>query len=128
MTEQEKRDLINHYLEAYNSFDIAGMMVTLHPDVEFANISDGNVNATASGADEFYQMANQSKTLFTSRQQTVMAFDAPAADKASIEVAYEGVLASDLPNGMKAGDVLKLNGRSEFEFKDDRISRIVDYS
>lgn len=72
-------------------------------------------------------MAKQSKAFFTSRQQTVTAFDA-TGDGASIQVAYEGVLASDLPNGMKAGKVLKLNGRSEFEFKDGRLSRIVDYS
>ena len=127
MTDQEKRDLINRYLDAYNAFDVEGMMATIHPDIEFKNVSGGDVNARASGADEFCQMAKQSTALFTSRQQTVTAFNA-AGDGASIEVAYEGVLAADLPNGMKAGDRLNLNGRSEFEFKDGRIARIVDYS
>ncbi|MGD1930038.1 MAG: nuclear transport factor 2 family protein [Leptolyngbyaceae cyanobacterium] len=128
MIEQNKRDLIDRYLHAYNTFDIAGMLATLHPEVEFKNVSGGEVNATASGISEFAEMAQQSKALFTSRQQTMTAFEAADNDRVSINVAYEGVLAADLPNGMKAGEVLKLHGRTEFEFKDDRISRIADYS
>ena len=127
MTTPEKQALINHYIEAYNTFDVEGMMVTVHSDIEFENVSGGKVNATASGTDAFYQMAQQAKALFTARRQTVTAFHS-TEHGASIEVAYEGVLASDLPNGMKAGETLKLNGRSEFEFKDGKISRIVDYS
>lgn len=127
MTEQEKRDLIDRYLDAYNSFDVGGMMATVHPEVEFENVSGGEVNAAASGAVELRQMAEQATGLFTSRQQTVTALD-PSGEGASIEVAYEGVLASDLPNGMKAGETLKLDGRSEFEFKEGKIYRIVDYS
>jgi hypothetical protein len=37
-------------------------------------------------------------------------------------------LASDLPNGMKAGETLRLNGRSEFTFCDGKIYRIKDVS
>ncbi|MEO0538525.1 MAG: hypothetical protein AAF215_32275 [Cyanobacteria bacterium P01_A01_bin.123] len=54
MTEEEKRDLIDRYLDAYNAFDVEEMMSTVHPDVEFKNVSGGEVNAAASGASEFY--------------------------------------------------------------------------
>jgi hypothetical protein len=37
-------------------------------------------------------------------------------------------LAVDFPNGMKAGDVLRLNGRSEYTFRDGRIYQIIDFS
>lgn len=127
MTEQEKRDLINRYLDAYNAFDVEGMMDTVHPDVEFQNVSGGEVNAVASGADEFRRMAEQATALFSSRQQRGMGFHASEGG-ASIDVAYEGVLATNFPNGMKAGETLKLEGRSEFEFKDGKIVRVVDYS
>lgn len=127
MTELEKRELIECYLDAYNSFNVEGMMATVHPEIEFKNVSGGEVNARTSGASEFRQMAEQSKGLFRSRQQTMTAFEA-TGDGASIEVMYEAILALDLPNGMTAGETLKLNGRSEFEFKDGKISRIVDYS
>ena len=128
MIEQDKLDLIDRYLHAHNTFDIAGMLATLHPEVEFKNVSGGEVNATASRMSEFAEMAQQSKALFTSRQQTMTAFETADDERASTNVAYEGVLAADLPNGMKAGEVLKLNGRTEFEFKEGSISRIADYS
>jgi ketosteroid isomerase-like protein len=127
MRPDEQRSLIDHYLDAYNAFDIDGMMATIHPDVQFENVSDGEVNASASGADEFRQLAEQSKGLFSSRNQTVRAFESDE-DKAVIEVAYEAVLAADLPNGMKAGDTLRLDGRSEFVFRDGRIYQLADYS
>ena len=127
MTEQEKRSLIDRYLSAYNTFDVDGMMATAHPEIEFENVSGGEVTASASGADEFRQMAEQATTLFSSRRQRVTAFNA-TPEGASVGIAYEGILAADLPNGMKAGQSLTLNGRSEFEFKAGRIARIVDYS
>lgn len=127
MTEQEKRHLIERYLSAYNAFDIDGMMATLHPDIEFENVSGGEVNASASGAGEFRQMAEQATKLFSSRCQTITAFEINEK-RALVDIAYEGMLAADLPNGMKAGQTLTLNGRSEFEFKAGKIVRIADYS
>jgi len=127
MTKQEKRALIDRYISAYNAFDVEGMMATLHPDIAFKNVSGGEVNATATGAEAFRQMAEQATTLFASRQQTITAFEADE-NRAHIDIAYEGVLAVDLPNGMKAGDVLKLEGRSEFAFLDGKISQVADYS
>ena len=74
MNEAEKRSIIERYLNAYNTFNIEGMMSLLHPEIEFQNISGGEVNARASGADEFRNLAEQSKELFTSRKQTIVNF------------------------------------------------------
>ncbi|UCG88193.1 MAG: nuclear transport factor 2 family protein [Gemmatimonadota bacterium] len=123
----EQRSVIDRYLAAYNAFDIPGMMATIHHDIEFKNISGGVVNATAAGERDFRQLAEQSKGLFSSRNQTIKTFESHE-DTAVIEVRYEAVLASDLPNGMKAGETLRLDGRSEFVFRDGRIYRLVDYS
>ncbi len=127
MDSDQQRSLIDRYLTAYNSFDIDAMMATIHPDVEFKNVSGGEVNATASGAEEFRRLAEQSQVLFSSRRQTVTAFES-GEDEAVIEVAYEAVLAADLPNGMKAGETLRLDGRSEFVFRDGRIHQLTDCS
>ncbi len=127
MDRDEQRFLIDRYIAAYNAFDIDGMMATVSPDVQFKNVSGGEVNATASDASEFRQLAEQSKELFSSRNQTVRTFESDE-DKAVIEVAYEAVLASDLPNGMKAGETLRLKGRSEFVFRGGRICQLADYS
>lgn len=45
-----------------------------------------------------------------------------------INVIFEATLASDLPNGLKAGETVKMNGRTVFQFTGDKISSIVDYS
>ena len=127
MNEDNKQSLIERYLEAYNTFDIEGMMSVIHPDIEFKNVNGGEVNATASGADEFRKLAEQSKGLFTMRKQTITSFETKD-DQAFIGIDYEGVLASDFPNGMKAGEILRLNGRSEFAFRDGKIYRITDIS
>lgn len=127
MTEQEMRQLIERYLSAYNVFDIDGMIATVHPEIEFQNVSGDEVTAAAAGAKEFHQLAEQATALFTSRCQTITAFTASEAG-AAVDIAYAGVLAKDLPNGLKAGQTLKLKGRSPFEFQDGEISRLVDYS
>ena len=82
-----KRNLIRRYIDAYNRFDVEGMMALIHPDIEFINVAGGEVNATASGANEFRSLAEQSKTLFSSREQTIITFE-PTPDGASIEVAF----------------------------------------
>ena len=127
MNEKEKCELIERYIQAYNSFDVDGMMATVHPEVEFTNISGGEISASASGDVELRQLAEQGTKLFSSRCQTVTSYEFHAKG-VWVTIVYEGILASDLPNGMKAGEKLKLDGRSEFEFTAGKISRIVDHS
>lgn len=127
MDTDEKQALLERYLDAYNSFDIERMMEVVHQDIEFRNISDGEVNASALGANEFRKLAEQSKRLFSSRRQTVTKFDLDG-NAVSLEVDFVGVLASDLPNGIKAGETLRLTGRSELVFRDGKIYQLTDYS
>lgn len=127
MAADPMRALIERYIACYNGFDVPGMLAVLHSDVEFRNLAAGQVTASASGMDEFRILAESSKVLFTSRDQQVTAWR-NEGEAVVVEIRYEGVLASDLPNGMRAGDVLRLEGRSEFGFRDGRIDRVTDYS
>jgi len=122
-----KKSTILAYLQAYNSFDIEGMIKLLHADIVFKNIAAGEVNTQTTGREEFRQLAEKSKAFFTSRQQGPSNFNF-TGDQASIDIAYQGVLAIDLPNGLKAGETIKLHGRSEFTFKDGLLIDISDYS
>ena len=127
MADIEKRILIEQFIDAYNRFDVDGMLARLTPDVLFENVADGQVTAAASGIDEFRQLAEQSKALFSERKQTITALKfRPASVVASI--AWRGVFAIDVPNGPTAGTVIELEGESEFEFAGGRLSRIVDRS
>lgn len=127
MTQAAKRALIEHYLNAYNTFDIEGMLATLHPEIEFQNISNNKVNATAKGKEAFRVLAEQAKSVFTTRQQKIRELKF-VDDEVHIQVLFKGVAAKSLPNGLKKGLALEVQGRSEFQFKDNLIARITDIS
>lgn len=126
-SKHEKQDIIHRYIAAYNRFDIEGMLACIHPEVVFQNIAGGRINAEAVGIEPFRELAVQSRALFSSRRQTIsniLFMD----DITTVDISFEAVAAANLPNGIKAGQVLKLNGHSEFQFKEGKLCRITDYS
>ena len=127
MVNAEKREVIERYIDAYNRFDVAGMLATLSSDVLFENISAGQVSAATQGLREFRQLAEQAAALFTERRQTITAWTFRPAS-VLVTIAWRGVFAVDVPDGPRAGAELALQGESEFEFAGGRISRIVDRS
>lgn len=124
---KDVKELIRNYTEAYNSFDIEGMLSLLHKDIEFRNVSNGVANVETKGIQEFQQIAEQSKNMFLSRHQTIKDLTV-SDDIVEAGIDYEAILAVDLPNGLKAGDALKLTGKSVFRVKENKISVIEDYS
>ena len=127
MVSINKREIIERYIEAYNTFDIDLMLSLLHPDVRFKNLSNGEINAQTVGKSEFESLARQSATLFKTRTQTVKSFEI-TGDNVTIEINFYAVLAKALSNDIKAGDKLALQGTSEFIFKDGLIWSIIDES
>lgn len=102
-------------------------MEFVDPEIEFRNVSGGDVDTTAIGRDEFRELAQQSAFLFSSRKQTPTKFEAEG-EGVSVDIDFTGTLATDIPDGMKAGDELHVSGRSEFVFRDEKIYRLTDYS
>jgi hypothetical protein len=127
MTTDEKLALIDRYLRAYNTFDLAGLLAMIHPEVIFQNISAGRVTAAASGVEEFRRLAEQSAELFAIRSQTRVGYSIEG-DQIIIEVIFEGALAADWPPAGRAGEKLRLSGRTEFGFAEGLIARIIDLS
>lgn len=127
MRREQMKKIIDDYIRAYNSFDIAGMLKNMHEKVLFQNISSGQVNLSTQGIAELYKAAEQAKNLYKSRSQTVTNYQYHGKT-ATIEVNYTGELASDIPNGPKAGDTLNLKGKSEFVFEDGLIVKLTDIS
>ena len=99
----------------------------MHEGISFQNISDGQVNLSTHGISELRSAAEQAKTIFKSRRQTVTNYQY-SGDTATIEIDYEGELASDIPNGPKAGYTINLKGKSEFVFKEGSIVKLTDIS
>ena len=127
MTSEEKRALIKRYIDAYNTFDIESLMELIHPQVSFSTIENGEANAKAEGLEEFRALAETSKTVFQSRQQSITGY-LFNGENAVINIDSNGVLAQDLPGGPKAGEQLHLSGKTEFNFEGNKFKRIVNYS
>ncbi|WP_433922931.1 nuclear transport factor 2 family protein [Paenibacillus taichungensis] len=127
MENSNLKDLIEKYLSAYNTFNIDGMIGVLNENIHFRNISKGEVNSETKGIQEFRTLAEQSIKVFSQRRQVIKNIIF-AGDKAEVDIDYEGILSRDLPNGMKAGETLKLQGKSIFQMKDKKIILIEDHS
>lgn len=127
LLEQDAELLIRHYIEAYNTFDIEGMLSVLHSNVIFRNIVGNEVSVETKGLESFRALAEKAATLFSTRHQTILELR-EINGRIEADMDYTGVLASDLPDGVKAGDTIRLQGRSVFTVKDGKLSLIEDYS
>lgn len=127
MREIKNQKLIENFINSYNSFDIEGMVSLLNPDIEFVNISGNEVNVHTYGIEQFIEIANQGKSLFSSRNQTIKNISF-IFDEVHVEISFEAVLANDLPDGLKKGEIIRLGGRSEYVIKNGLIIKITDIS
>lgn len=127
MNSDETKQIIDYYVEAYNSFDVEGIVKLLHKEIMFRNFSNGEVDTETKGIQEFKELAENSSKIFASRRQTIVSYSA-IDNNVEVQIQYEGILAVDLPNGLKAGDKLQLKGKSVFQIKDGKILLIEDYS
>jgi predicted ester cyclase len=119
--------LVEQFIDAYNAFDIDGMIAPLHRDCSFRNISGGQMNASTNGVEDFRKLAEMSKSLFSSRRQTISGFHWDGSTLV-VEIDFEGTLQADIPDGPKAGQTLNLHGRSEYRFQNGRIIQLTDIS
>jgi hypothetical protein len=127
MDSSHRKALVEAFIEAYNSFDIEGMIALLHPQCRFWNVSDNEVNASADGPTQFRELAEQSAQMFSAREQRITGFR-DEGETISVDIDYEGVLAVDVPDGPRAGDLVQLQGQSIYELRDGLIYRLTDHS
>jgi len=122
-----KIDIVKNFISAYNSLSIENMIKYLHPKIEFKNFSSGVVNAQTKGIEEFKELANKSMQMFKEREQKIISFT-ESENTVNVEINYFGILATDLPNGLKSGETLVMNGKSTYVFNDNLIISLVDES
>ncbi|WP_128546143.1 nuclear transport factor 2 family protein [Larkinella soli] len=127
MEDQAVTSLIETYIQAYNDRDVDRMVSTLHPRIEFKNSSGGVVTLSLQGLDAFRAQAEEAVRYFRQRRQTVTDLRIDGRQAEAL-IDYRAVLAVDLPNGLKAGDTLEVQGKTVFRFQDHRIVSIEDIS
>jgi ketosteroid isomerase-like protein len=127
MDATQAETLVNSYIEAYNGFDVPGMLACLHPDVQFEHSTNGDVTVRLDGKAAFEAQATRAAAWFSERTQHVTAFRWQE-EQAEAAIDYFAITATDLPNGIKAGTTLQFSGRSVFSFRDELIAFIQDFS
>ena len=120
-------DIINRYIKSYNDRDIEGMLDCVTEDVVFENISNASQSMRLEGREQMGEVARLSGNAFSYRRQRMINLII-GEGKASAEIEFEGKAAVDLPNGVRAGETVKIRGASFFEFRGRLLSRIADYS
>jgi steroid delta-isomerase-like uncharacterized protein len=127
LTASSQQGLIEQFIAAYNAFDIEAMVALLSTDVCFENYSGDDLTTATNGRDEFRKVAEQSKLLFSEREQRISSihFDQGIA---IVTIEYRGKFARDVPSGPRAGEMITLRGTSEYSFRAGRICKIIDRS
>ncbi|GAB4401617.1 MAG: hypothetical protein OHK0053_24560 [Microscillaceae bacterium] len=124
---KEQEIIITHYIEAYNHFDVNKMVKDFSKEIVFENVENGFISMALEGIDEFVKQAEAATSYFSVRKQSILSFK-HEGNKSEIEIAFFGVLATDLPNGMKKGQEIHLKGKSEFYFEHGKIVKLMDIS
>ena len=125
MKEKQMKRVIDIYIKAYNEFDVDEMVKNIHHDVEFKNIAQGEINVHIKGIDILKKQAEQSAGLFKKRKMTITQ-QTIKNDTVENQVDFTGILAMDIPDGPKAGEIIKIKGKSTFKFKNGKIILIED--
>ena len=120
-------EVIARYIASYNARDIDGMIGCVTDDVVFENISNTGQSMRLDGKDMMRQVADLSGNAFSYRRQRLVNV-VTGAGKAAAEIEFEGKAAVDLPNGIRAGETVKIRGASFFEFRGNLLCRIAGYS
>lgn len=124
---QKREEIIRGYINAYNCFDTEGMLRNMDENILFTNISGGITDLELRGREAFREQALKAAGIFSERNQHILSIE-HHPDHSEVQIAYRGVLAADLPNGMKKGDEMLLQGRSVFRFSGDTITALTDIS
>jgi len=120
-------EIIRRYIASYNDRDIDAMLACVTDDVVFENISNAGQSMRLDGKTMMRQVAEVSGNAFSYRRQRLINL-VTGEGKAAAEIEFEGRAAVDLPNGVRAGETVKVRGASFFEFRGLLLCRIADYS
>lgn len=125
MIDPARQALVEAYIDAYNRFDIDGMLAMLSDDVRFEHHGGGELAVATDGKAEFEKLARVGVAMFASRTQRVVAMEA-RGETLVVTIDFHGEVAEDIPEGPGAGTVIDMTGSSEFGFAGGKICRVID--
>lgn len=127
MKKENMKKIVDEYIKAYNEFNVDEMLRNIHEEVVFKNIANEEVNLELNGKNELKKQAEMAVTLFEERKMEVTA-QKIEGNVLENKINFIGILAIDMPDGPKKGEMIELKGKSLFKFKDNKIILIEDIS
>ena len=124
MKEKRMKRIIDEYIKAYNEFDVDGMIRNIHEDMEFKNSASGEVNFELKGKKAFKKQIEQAFNIFNKREMKITE-QKFGDDIVENKIDFKGILAVDISE-LKKYDLIKLQSKSIFQFKNGKIVSIED--
>lgn len=125
MKEKRMKRIIDEYIKAYNEFDVDGMIRNVHENMEFKNIANGEVNFELNGKNTFKKQIEQAFSIFKKREMKIIEQNF-RDDLVENKIDFKGVLAMDISDELKKHNLIKLQSKSIFQFKNGKIISIKD--
>lgn len=119
--------LVRRYVERYNSNDVDGMLDCCADDVVFETISNPGGSIRLSGKDEMREVIEATTRAFRERRHEVVTILVDG-QRAAAETVFSGVAAAELGQHVRPGEHVSIRGATMFELRDNKLSRICDYS
>ncbi|AXG68060.1 hypothetical protein KORDIASMS9_00249 [Kordia sp. SMS9] len=121
--------IIHAYIDAYNNYDISGMIQNMQSDIIFENYDAEELTLSTKGIEEFETQAKKAATLFSMRNQQIKGILKNEAENTiEVSITYQGIFAVNMTETLKKGTKITLEGKSIFYFSDEKINKIVDKS
>lgn len=124
LTTEEKRALVERTYDAFNGFDLEGVVDALHQDCSYRVIAAGQVVASAEGHDAIRAMLFHEGKHSSSRKKTVMEMFV-RGERLMLEIRYSRVLAI-AEHDLKVGDIESMDGIAEVAFRDRLIAEYIE--
>ncbi len=119
--------LVRHYVERYNANDVDGMLDCCSDDVVFESITNPGGAMRLKGKDEMREVIEATTRAFRERRHEVVAILVDG-DRAAAETVFSGIAAAELGHQVRSGEHVSIRGATMFELRDNKLSRICDYS
>ncbi|MGZ7160741.1 MAG: nuclear transport factor 2 family protein [Methanobacterium sp.] len=125
MKEKLMKKIVDQYYKSYNKFNIDGMIKNIHEDMVFKNIVNGEVNFELKGKEAFKNQIEEAFALFKNRKMKIVK-QKFGDDIVENKIDFKGVLAVDIPDQFKKYDLIKVQSKVIFKFKNGKIISIED--
>ncbi|MGZ7044241.1 MAG: nuclear transport factor 2 family protein [Methanobacterium sp.] len=125
MKEKLMKKIVDQYYKSYNEFNIDGMIKNIHEDMVFKNIVNGEVNFELKGKEAFKNQIEEAFALFKNRKMKIVE-QKFGDDIVENKIDFKGVLAVDIPDQFKKYDLIKVQSKVIFKFKNGKIISIED--